>query len=139
MVNKPAVEGSLLQPIGEVRSSLKQIEDCPLQETEGAPQAWLEISGDFQEGLEGLRAGSEIILLTWLHLANRGILKSIVRNNYGSPPTGVFSTRSPNRPNPIGLHQVKILEIKGDGKLLVSPLEVLDGTPILDIKPVINR
>lgn len=138
MANNPAVGESLLQPIGEVRSSLKKIEDCPLQETEGAPQAWLEISGDFQEALEGLRAGSEIILLTWLHLANRGILKSIVRNNYGSPPTGVFSTRSPNRPNPIGLHQVKILEIKVDGKLLVSPLEVLDGTPILDIKPVIN-
>lgn len=124
-------------PIGVVRSVLKRKEDCPLQEFEGAPEAWLIIDEKFSEGLEGLQVGNEIILLTWLHLGNRDILKCYPRNETEAPYVGVFATRSPDRPNPIGLHTVKILAIEPK-KLMVHPLEVLDGSLLIDIKPIIR-
>ena len=125
-----------LKKIGMVRSSLANIEDCPLQGDEGAPEAWLEIDPNFVEGLDGLKVGSFVILLTWFHLAKRETLKCYPRKEIHAAHVGVFSTRSPDRPNPIGLHRVKILAI-GPGKLQVYPLEALDGTALIDIKPAL--
>ena len=126
-----------LKIIGAIHSSLKRKEDCPLQENEDAPEAVIEIFPEFIEGIKDLKAGSKILLLTWLHQADRGVIKCVPRNNYDSPMIGVFSTRSPDRPNPIGVHLVKILSIENN-KLKVSELEVLDQTPLIDIKPVLN-
>ncbi len=126
-----------LCPIGIVRSVLHRKEDCPLQGEEGAPEAWVEIDEKFAEGLKGLNAGQSVILLTWFHLANRETLTCYPRNQVHAPHVGVFTTRSPDRPNPIGIHRVKILEIE-NGKLKVHPLEALDGTLVIDIKPVIS-
>jgi tRNA-Thr(GGU) m(6)t(6)A37 methyltransferase TsaA len=125
-----------LQPIGVVRSSLKKLEDCPLQGSEGAPEAWIEIDDAFAGGLEGITTGKEVILLTWFHEADRKVIRCYPRNNTTAPHVGVFTTRSPDRPNPIGLHQVTITGMT-EGKIRVFPLEALDGTPVIDIKPVI--
>ena len=127
----------ILKIIGVIHSSLAKKEDCPLQENEDAPEATLEIFPAFIEGIRDLQPGSEILLLTWLHQADRTIIKCVTRNNYDSPKIGVFSTRSPDRPNPIGIHHVKVIS-SGDGLIKVSALEVLDQTPLIDIKPVIN-
>jgi len=126
-----------LKPIGTVRSALLKREDCPLQGDEGAPEAWLNIDKEFLPGLQGLKVGNEIILLTWFHLVDREVLKCYPRNQINSPHVGVFTTRSPDRPNPIGLHPVKVLAIE-PGRVKVHPLEALDGTLLLDIKPVIR-
>lgn len=128
----------LLQPVGVVRSPLKSRENCPKQGSEGAPDAWLEIDPAFTEALDGLTVGCEIFVLTWLHKAQRDLLKVHPRGNPAQPLRGVFATRSPHRPNPIGLHRVEILEIQESGRVRVRPLEALDGTPIVDIKPVIR-
>jgi tRNA-Thr(GGU) m(6)t(6)A37 methyltransferase TsaA len=125
-----------VKPIGVVQSELTRREDCPLQGDEGAPEAWLKIADEFIEALDGIKVGSEAILLTWFHLANRDVLKCYPRNETNAPHVGVFTTRSPDRPNPIGLHTVKILAIE-HGRIKVFPLEALDGTLLLDIKPVI--
>lgn len=137
MIHKENIIQPYLNPIGIIQSPLLRKEDCPLQGSEGAPEAWLLINKTFTEGLDGLRVGSSVILLTWFHLANRQILKCYPRNEINSPHVGVFTTRSPDRPNPIGLHTVKIVAIE-PGKLKVYPLEALDGTLLLDIKPVIS-
>ena len=126
-----------LRPIGVVRSSLKRKEDCPLQGDEGAPEAWLMLDQKFVDGIDGLEVGRAVILLTWFHLANRETIKCYPRNQVNAPHVGVFTTRSPDRPNPIGLHTVKVVAIE-PGKLKVFPLEALDGTLVLDIKPVIS-
>ncbi|GHN01243.1 hypothetical protein WSM22_27320 [Cytophagales bacterium WSM2-2] len=126
-----------LKFIGIVNSSLKTIEDCPLQESENAPEATLVIHPEFAEGIKNIKAGSEVVLLTWLHQADRSVIKCVPRHNYDAPKIGVFSTRSPDRPNPIGLHSAKVISIK-DGMIKVSGLEVLDQTPLIDIKPVIR-
>ena len=123
--------------IGKIHSELKKIEDCPLQENENAPGAVIEIFPAFLEGIKNIKAGSRILLLTWLHQADRGVIKCVPRNNYDSPMIGVFSTRSPDRPNPIGIHSVKVLSIENN-RLKISALEVLDQTPLIDIKPVLN-
>ena len=128
-----------IQFIGKVRSQLKRIEDCPLQESENAPEAEIIVFPEFIEGIQDMKPGSEIVLLTWLHEADRNTLKTQPRNNPDAPLTGVFSTRSPDRPNPIGIHSVKVLAVGGNGLLKVSALEVLDQTPLIDIKPVWNR
>lgn len=125
-----------LNPIGVVESTLTSREDCPLQGNEGAPEAWLNIRKDYAAGLDGLEVGSEAILITWFHLADRDVLKCYPRNQINSPHVGVFTTRSPDRPNPIGLHSVKILAIE-PGRIKVYPLEALNGTLLVDIKPVI--
>jgi tRNA-Thr(GGU) m(6)t(6)A37 methyltransferase TsaA len=126
-----------LRAIGYVRSSLRRLEDCPHQGSGGAPDAWLEISPDLVDGLDGIASGSEVVVITWFHEARRDMLKVHPRRNPQNPLCGVFATRSPNRPNPIGLHRVQVVEIKTRGVLRVHPLEALDGTPIIDIKPVL--
>jgi tRNA-Thr(GGU) m(6)t(6)A37 methyltransferase TsaA len=125
-----------IEPIGFVRSELRRLEDAPMQGDEGAPAAWLELTPSAVQGLVGINAGDELILLTWLHLAQRDVLQVHPRGDLNRPLTGVFATRSPDRPNPIGLHRVSVLEVT-DGKLRVAPLEAIDGTPIIDIKPVL--
>ena len=130
--------GYTIKPIGVIRSDLVLREAAPRQGSEGAPDAWLEINATVAEGLEGITAGDEIVLITWLHQAQRDLLKVHPRRDRSRPLTGVFATRSPHRPNPIGLHRVTVLEITGN-KLKVGPLEAVDGTPIVDIKPVIPQ
>lgn len=127
-----------LQPIGVIHSPLKTLEDCPLQGHEGAPEATIEIHPAFADGLDGLQTGSELIILTWFHQSDRTVLKTYPRNFKELPPVGVFGTRSPARPNPIGLHRVMITAIE-KGKLTVKPMEAVDGTPVIDIKPVIRE
>ncbi|HEX5810332.1 MAG TPA: tRNA (N6-threonylcarbamoyladenosine(37)-N6)-methyltransferase TrmO [Anaerolineales bacterium] len=125
-----------LEPIGVIRSELKRLEDAPMQGDEGAPDAWLELRPQSAPGLMGIQAGDELILLTWLHLAERDVLQVHPRGDRNRPLSGVFATRSPDRPNPVGLHRVSVLEVT-DQKLRVAPLEAVDGTPIIDIKPVL--
>jgi tRNA-Thr(GGU) m(6)t(6)A37 methyltransferase TsaA len=122
--------------IGTVRSPLKSREDCPKQGFEGAPDAWLEIDPAFVEALAGLEVGREVLVLTWMHEADRNLLKVHPRGDLARPMRGVFATRSPDRPNPIGLHRVELVEIQGPGRIRVRPLEVVDGTPIIDLKSV---
>ena len=124
-----------LRPIGRVRSTLRRLEDAPRQGSEGAPRATLEIDLPFRAGLEGVCAGDELILLTWFHLARRDVLKVHPRNDPVLPMAGVFATRSPDRPNPIGLHRVRVVSIAAD-RVEVEPLEAVDETPIVDLKPV---
>jgi tRNA-Thr(GGU) m(6)t(6)A37 methyltransferase TsaA len=128
----------LARSIGVVRPPLQSPADAPKQSTEGAPDAWLELHGDVAEGLDGLAVGDEIIVLTWFHRSRRDVLKLHFRDDPRNPITGVFATRSPDRPNPIGLHRVPVLEI-ADARLKVGPLEAIDGTPILDLEPVLSQ
>ena len=125
------------RPIGWVESPLTDPAQAPRQGDEGAPAAWLVIEPEVAEGLRDLRAGEHIIVLTWFDRARRDELSTVPGDNPGSRPLGVFSTRSPRRPNPIGLHRVEILAVDGL-RLLVSNLEAVDRTPILDIKPVLD-
>ena len=125
-----------VEPIGTVRSALRRLEDAPMQGDEGAPEAWLELTTAAAPGLIGIQPGDELILLTWLHLAERDVLQVHPRGDRNRPLTGVFATRSPDRPNPIGLHRVSVLEVS-EQKLRVAPLEAIDGTPIVDIKPAL--
>jgi tRNA-Thr(GGU) m(6)t(6)A37 methyltransferase TsaA len=126
-----------LEPVGFVRSELTQLEAAPLQGREGAPEAWIEFRPDIVPALMGITRGDELIILTWLHRAQREVLQVHPRNNLENPLTGVFATRSQDRPNPIGLHQVSVLEIDGN-RLRVAPLEAIDGTPVIDLKPVLR-
>jgi tRNA-Thr(GGU) m(6)t(6)A37 methyltransferase TsaA len=116
-----------LYPIGFLRSPLKDRGAAPRQGREGAPDAWL----------EGIEAGDELIVITWLHQAERDTLKTHPRNDQTRPQTGVFATRSPDRPNPLGLHRVTVREIVGN-KIKVGPIEAIDGTPVVDLKPVLS-
>jgi tRNA-Thr(GGU) m(6)t(6)A37 methyltransferase TsaA len=127
-----------IEPIGVVRSELTELDDAPMQGDEGAPEAWLELKPLAAPGLLGIQPGDELILLTWLHLAERDVLQVHPRGDLSRPLTGVFATRSPDRPNPVGLHRVSVLEIR-DQKLRVAPLEAIDGTPIVDIKSVLTN
>ena len=125
-----------VRPIGFIRSDLKCRAKAPLQGQEGAPDVWLEIDRWFEEGLKDLVPGQEVIIITWLHEAQRETLKVHPRNDENTQLTGVFSTRSADRPNPLGLHQVTIREIAGN-RIRIGPMEAIDGTPIADIKPVL--
>ena len=125
-----------LRPIGFLRSTLQALEAAPRQGSEGAPDAWIELDRAFARGLLGLTAGDEILVVTWLHLANRDLLETHPRNDLTAPLTGVFITRSPDRPNPLGLHQVTVRGISGH-RLRVGPIEAVDGTPVVDIKAVL--
>ena len=127
-----------LTQIGTVESPLTELGSAPKQGDEGAPDAWLAFAPSVIEGLDGLQAGEEVIVLTWLHHARRDVLRVHPRNDTSQPQQGVFNTRSSDRPNPIGLHRVKILSIEG-ARLLVRNLEAVDGTPIVDIKPTLSR
>ena len=126
-----------VSPVGWVESPLHDPAQAPRQGREGAPQSWLVFSPEVAEGLRDLAVGQDIIVLTWLDRARRDELSTIPRDDPANPRTGVFSTRSPNRPNPIGLHRVRILAVDGL-RLQVSDLEALDRTPILDVKPVLD-
>ena len=125
-----------LHPIGYIRSTLTLLEDAPRQGNEGAPDAWIDIETKYAEAMADLTVGESIIVITWFHRAQRDILKTHPRNDETIPLTGIFSTRSPDRPNPLGLHRVKILAIMGSS-IQVAPIEAIDGTPIVDIKPVL--
>lgn len=125
-----------VRPIGVIRSILKTRRDAPKQGAEGAPDAWLDVNPFVAEGLDGLAVGSDIIVVTWLHRARRDVLKVYPRSDRSRPLTGVFATRSPDRPNPLGLHRVTVRRIRGH-RLRIGPVEALDGTPVVDIKPVL--
>ena len=127
----------MLSPIGVLRSPLTQREDAPRQGSEGAPDAWLEVAEEFADGLAGLAAGDDLIVITWLHQAQRDTLQTHPRNDQKAALAGVFATRSPDRPNPLGLHRVTVREIAGT-RLKVGPIEAIDGTPIVDIKPALS-
>lgn len=127
-----------VQAIGVIHSKLVNLADAPKQGDEGNYEAWLEIKPEFAQGLTGITIGHELILLTWLHRANRDVLHVHPRGNPDNPVTGVFATRSPARPNPIGLHQVSVLEV-AENRLRVAPLEAIDGTPIIDIKSILTN
>jgi tRNA-Thr(GGU) m(6)t(6)A37 methyltransferase TsaA len=125
-----------LEHIGIIRSSLLNARDAPKQGAEGAPSAWVEIEARFAPAITGLAVGDPLILLTWLHQGRRDLLRVHPRDDAAAPLKGVFATRSADRPNPIGLHPVRLLTIDGL-RLQVSPLEAIDGTPVVDIKPAV--
>ena len=126
-----------VRPIGHVESPLTSTADAPRQGDEGAPEAYLILDPIVQAGLDGIGAGNEIIVLTWLHEADRSVLKVHPRGDLNRPEQGIFSTRASSRPNPIGLHRVRVLGMDGL-RVHVSDLEAIDGTPIVDIKPVLG-
>lgn len=128
----------MIVPVGHVRSTLISLDDAPMQGDEGAPEAWLEIAPSAVQALAGIKSGDELIVLTWLHLAERDVLQVHPRGDLNRPLTGVFATRSPDRPNPIGLHRVLVLDVTGQ-QIRVAPLEAIDGTPVIDIKPVLAQ
>jgi tRNA-Thr(GGU) m(6)t(6)A37 methyltransferase TsaA len=134
-MSEPSFE---VTPIGVVESPLTDRAAAPKQGHEGAPDAWLVLRPAVLDALEGLHAGDEVLVLTWLDRARRDVLRVHPRDDRANPMQGVFNTRSADRPNPIGLHPVQILAIDG-GRLQVRDLEAVDGTPVLDIKPVLKR
>ena len=125
-----------IRPIGYVESSLVEQGTAPKQGFEGAPDAWLVFDADLAEGIRDLRVGADIFVVTWLHRARRDVLAVHPRDDPRTPLTGVFSTRSQDRPNPIGLHRVQVVAID-ELRVLVHNLEALNGTPIVDVKPVL--
>jgi tRNA-Thr(GGU) m(6)t(6)A37 methyltransferase TsaA len=131
------IEEYSLRPVGHIRSTLRALEDAPRQGSEGAPDAWLEVDPGFARALSGISVGHDIIVVTWLHRADRAVLETHPRNDPQIPLAGVFATRSPDRPNPLGLHRVTVREISGI-RLRIGPIEAIDGTPVVDIKPVLD-
>jgi tRNA-Thr(GGU) m(6)t(6)A37 methyltransferase TsaA len=127
-----------LTPVGRVESPLTDMASAPKQGNEGAPDAWLVFEPAVLEGLQGIRPGARVIVLTWLDRARRDVLRVHPRDDPANPLQGVFNTRSADRPNPIGLHPVEIVSIDG-GRVRVRNLEALDGTPVVDVKPVLGR
>ena len=127
-----------IEPIGIIRSELTAREAAPCQGYEGAPEAWLELTEPVADGLLDITAGDELIVLTWFHHARRDVLQVHPRGRREAPLTGVFATRSPDRPNPIGLHRITVLEVV-DRRLRIAPMEAIDGTPVVDIKAVLAR
>jgi tRNA-Thr(GGU) m(6)t(6)A37 methyltransferase TsaA len=126
-----------VRSIATVESPLTDLATAPKQANEGAPPAWLVFVADVLDALDGLRVGDEVIVLTWLHRSDRSVLRTHPRDDVAHPMQGVFNTRSPARPNPIGLHEVTILSIEGN-RVRVSALEAVDGTPVVDLKPVLR-
>jgi tRNA-Thr(GGU) m(6)t(6)A37 methyltransferase TsaA len=126
-----------LRPIGTVESPLTDPASAPKQGDEGAPQAMIVFARAVLPALDGIKPGDEILVLTWLHLAGRDVLRVHPRGETSRPQQGVFSTRSPGRPNPIGLHRVEVVSIAGD-RVCVRELEAVDGTPVIDVKPVLG-
>ncbi|HEY4218033.1 MAG TPA: tRNA (N6-threonylcarbamoyladenosine(37)-N6)-methyltransferase TrmO [Gemmatimonadaceae bacterium] len=129
--------GYQLRTIGFIRSELRSTKDAPRQGSEGAPDAWLEVDSAYALAIVGLEAGDQVVVISWLHLADREVLQVHPRGESENPLTGVFTTRSPVRPNPLGLHRVTIREIDGT-RLRIGPIEAVDGTPVVDIKAVLD-
>jgi len=128
------LEQCVVKPIGFVQSTLRTLADAPNQAFEGAPHAVLEIDPAFADALHRLRPGDELIVLTWLHLADRTVLQTHPTGDPNIPLTGVFRTRSPDRPNPIGVHRVTVTALEAPTSLRVEALDAIDGTPIIDLK-----
>lgn len=125
-----------IKPVGRVESPLSDRAEAPKQGNEGAPEAWLVFEPELIDALHGIEVGDKILVFTWLDRGQRDVLQTHPRDDPANPVQGVFNTRSPDRPNPIGLHPVTVVAIDG-ARVLVSELEALDGTPILDVKPVL--
>ena len=134
---RPKTTSARLKPIGVIHSTLKSRTNAPRQGSEGAPDAWLEVHPWAADGLHLLAAGDEILVITWLHRARRDVLQVRPRSDPRNPITGVFATRSPDRPNPLGLHPVVVRAIEGT-RLRIGPIEAIDGTPVVDIKSVLR-
>ncbi len=132
-----AADSFSLRPVGVIRSPLRARGDAPRQGAEGAPDGWLELDEWARPAAQGLAAGDQVIVLTWLHQADRQALKVHPRGDTRNPLAGVFATRSPDRPNPIGLHVVTVRAVE-ETRLRVGPIEAIDGTPVIDLKPVLN-
>jgi tRNA-Thr(GGU) m(6)t(6)A37 methyltransferase TsaA len=126
-----------LRLVGHVRSDLRDLADAPRQGSEGAPDAWIDLDEAYAPAVEGVAVGDALVLVTWLDRADRAVLRTHPRNDRSLPLTGVFATRSPDRPNPLGLHRVTVRAIDGTS-LRVGPLEAVDGTPIVDLKAVLD-
>jgi tRNA-Thr(GGU) m(6)t(6)A37 methyltransferase TsaA len=129
--------GLTLRPIGVIRSIVKTRSRAPKQGSEGAPDAWLEMNPFAVPAADGLVVGDDIVVVTWLHQARRDVLKVHPRSDPRRPLAGVFATRSPDRPNPLGLHRVTVRRI-AKNRLRIGPMEAIDGTPVVDIKPVLS-
>ena len=126
-----------LRPVAIVESVLTDLASAPKQADEGAPEAWLVFEAGVLDALDGVSVGDRLVVLTWLHRADRDVLRVHPRGDVAKPMQGVFSTRSPARPNPIGLHEVRVLAVDG-ARVRVSALEAVDGTPVVDVKPVLS-
>lgn len=135
--NQRSAHSARLRPVGVIRSVLKMRSEAPKQGHEGAPDAWLEVHSFALDALDGIVPGDELLILTWLHQADRRTRKVRPRSNPSRRLTGVFATRSPDRPNPIGLHRVIVREIEKN-RLRIGPIEAIDGTPVVDIKPALS-
>ena len=133
-----SLDGYLVNPIGFVRSELKDREAAPRQGDEGAPDASIDLEPSVSDALQGVDVGDELVVVTWLHEARRDVLQVHPRDDESRPLTGVFATRSSDRPNPLGLHRVTVLGIAGR-ELRVGPLEAIAGTPVVDLKPVLRE
>jgi tRNA-Thr(GGU) m(6)t(6)A37 methyltransferase TsaA len=131
-------EAYALKPIGYIRSALRAPSDAPRQGSEGAPDAWLDVNPPFVRALSGLAANDDVIVITWLHQADRDVLEVHPRDDPEIPLAGVFATRSPHRPNPLGLHRVTVRQISGH-RLRIGPIEAIDGTPVVDVKAVLTE
>ena len=134
----PATNVFNLTPIGYVDSPLLDRADAPRQGSEGAPAAWIVLEPEFAEGARDLRVGDEVLVLTWLDRGDREVLRVHPRDDLNAPLRGVFSTRSPDRPNPVGIHRVTIVAAQGATRFQVTEMEALDGTPVIDLKPVLD-
>ena len=131
---KTSSQRARLRPVGVIRSTLKSRSSAPKQGSEGAPDAWLDIAPFALPAVEGIQPGDQLIVMTWFHQSRRDVLKVHPRSDPNNALTGVFATRSPDRPNPIGLHPVTVREVVGN-RLRIGPMEAIDGTPVVDIKP----
>jgi tRNA-Thr(GGU) m(6)t(6)A37 methyltransferase TsaA len=131
---QPEAAEPRLRPVGRIRSALTSRKGAPRQGSEGAPDAWLEVYAWAAEAMRGLAVGDEIVVITWLHQGRRDVLQVHPRSDPNNPLTGVFATRSPDRPNPLGLHPVVVRAIEGN-RMRIGPIEAIDGTPVVDIKP----
>jgi tRNA-Thr(GGU) m(6)t(6)A37 methyltransferase TsaA len=127
----------MLRSVGRIHSALHDLVAAPRQGSEGAPDAWLEVDSAYAAALAGIVAGDDVIVVTWLHHADRHVLEVHPRNDPANPLAGVFATRSPDRPNPLGLHRVTVREISGTS-LRIGPIEAIDGTPVVDLKAVLR-
>jgi tRNA-Thr(GGU) m(6)t(6)A37 methyltransferase TsaA len=136
-IGKRTSKPAELRPIGLIRSTLKKLSEAPKQGSEGAPDAWLEVDAFAVDALDGIRPGDDLLVITWLDQARREVLQVHPRSDPSRRLTGVFSTRSPDRPNPLGLHRVTVRKIHKN-RLRIGPIEVIDGTPVVDIKPALS-